>query len=190
VSIANHWWEFQKPDLEQMNDRVKYRFPKPMLVPMTDCAREARHEADKYFTERYNMDLEDEIRCAVYGRGLEHVNKWSLLMACSEDPYDLSIKGKHIEAALKFVRYQIKTVLSANEHYVYKNEDEKNVKRVIQVLKKLGGQGRKGDLLRGTGYSKRRLDEVLSTMEESGIVTTETAQTSGAGRPPVIVRMV
>ena len=189
TEVANFWWEFHKPDLEENGDKFKYKFPKPMLIQLTESAKDARHEADKYFTERYNMDLEDEVRCAVYGRGLEHVNKWSLLMACSEDPYCLKIDGHHIESALKFVRYQIKTVLSANEHYVYKNEDDKQSKRVAQAIKKMGGKCMKSELFNATGFSKKRLNEVLSTMEEAGTVVIEQAESNKPGRPPVVIKL-
>jgi hypothetical protein len=144
-------------------------------------------DADKYFTDRYNQNLEDDVRCAVYGRGLEHVNKWSLLMACSEDPYNLVVTEKHIEAALMFVRYQIKTVLEANDSYVYKNEDEKNTKRVRQVLRDNGGQCSRRDLMRKTRFSKKRMNDVLSTMEDSGDIELEVVPT--AGRPSTIIRI-
>lgn len=190
VDIAEHWWDFHKPEVIQDGDRFKYTFAPPMRVLLSESAKKRRGEIEEYFIERYNQDLEDEIRCAVYGRGLEHVNKWSLLMACSEDPYHLCVQEHHIESAFKFVRYQIKTVLSANETFVYKNQDEKEVKRVKQVLSKHNGTCAKRDLLRETGYNKRRLDGVLDTMAESGVVDIEVIETGKPGRNPVVVRLV
>jgi hypothetical protein len=187
LDVANHWWKLNAPECVPVDDRPKYVFPREQLVPVSPKGLEARMDADKYFTDRYNQNLEDDVRCAVYGRGLEHVNKWSLLMACSEDPYNLVVTEKHIEAALMFVRYQIKTVLEANDSYVYKNEDEKNTKRVRQVLRDNGGQCSRRDLMRKTRFSKKRMNDVLSTMEDSGDIELEVVPT--AGRPSTIIRI-
>jgi len=191
LDVAKHWWKFNEPDAEQDGDRFKWIFPRPHLVPVSVKGKEARADADSYFTERYNQNLEDDVKCAVYGRGLEHVNKWSLLMACSENPYDIVVTDKHIEAALMFVRYQIKTVLSANENYVYQSKEEKYVKRVKQVLEKNRKQCTRSTLLRSTGYSKRQMDDVLSTMLESGIVEmVEEERNNKSGKNPKIVRLI
>ena len=187
LDVARHWWKFQEPEAEQEGDRFKWIFPRPHAVPLSVKGKEARADADAYFTERYNLNLEDDVKCAVYGRGLEHVNKWSLLMACSENPYDIVVTEKHIEAALMFVRYQIKTVLTANENYVYKSEDDKNTKRIKQLLIEMGGQGSRQDLMRKSRFSKKKMNEVLSTMEDSGEIEVESVPTKG--RPATHIRI-
>ena len=187
---ASHWWNLHRPEAIQQGDRFQYIFPNPIHIPLSAKALEARREAEQYFVDRYNDNIEDETKASVYGRGLEHVNKWSLLTACSDNPYELCIKPEHIESAFKFVRYQIKTVLNANEHYVYKNEDDKQVKRVKQALQRSGGAMQKGELMRAVAYNKRKMEEVLNTMVESGLVETEVLESDKRGPKPMVVRLV
>ena len=65
----------------------------------------------------------------------------------------------------------------------------KQTKRVAQAIKKMGGKCMKSELFNATGFSKKRLNEVLSTMEEAGTVTVEQGESNGRGRPPVVVKL-
>lgn len=190
TDIASHWWNMNRPEAQQGADKVRYVFPEAVYVPLNKSAKDARREAEQYFVDRYNRFIEDENKSSIYGRGLEHLNKWALLMACSENPYELMVKPEHIEAAFKFVRYQIKTVLNANDNYVYKNADDKHNKRVRQIIQGKGGQCKKGDILRATGYSKKKLDDALATLQESGDIELEKIMTGERGRPSWVVKLV
>lgn len=158
---AAEWWYAYNPGGGNLSpDPVNY----PLTAEASDCLRGHISEIAKRRIE------EDEFAAALWSRVGERTAKLALLAACSRSGVEVNLED--VQWAKKLSNTMARRLLKQIDRYHVdaENEDEKTIRRVLQVIKDEPGITQRG-ITRKTQWIKggrRARNEVIQHLIDSG----------------------
>ncbi len=159
----------------------------PYTVPFDDAGNRAwcRLQADQLAAKR---EHEGGALSAVWNRYAEHSLKLALIAAISRNPVAPVIGELEMAWARALAEHSIATLARAVERYVADSQHEAMLKKVVEILRRHGGWIDGHALARKTQFlSRRDRNELISQLEESGMLEKSTEGTST--KPRKLIRL-
>lgn len=152
----------------------------PLIVPMSDEARARFHTLSDEITAELRAAAGTPFT-AILARIAENAAKLALVVAVGRDPAAPIITCADANWAIDFVRHFSRRTIEAVERHVADTETEANVKRIKEIIRRVGAKGvTKSELTRASQWLKARdRDDILLTLVESGDVETQMRETRG-----------
>ncbi len=122
---------------------------------------------------------EDDTRAALWSRTTGKTAKLALLLACSRETGSatITIQREDVDRAIKISNWLTRRMIWQAYRHVSRNEREGASKKILRML---STRMTKSELTRRTQWlDKRRRDEILSELIESGLVTLTDDDTGG-----------
>lgn len=160
--------------------------PTPYDVPETDDAKKARilisdEQQDWLRTKRGTNHT------AVVARFAENVNKVALILAISDCAAKPVMTADHFQWAATLVRHCITIMLREAEYNIGATENENNLNKVLNFLRKHEGKATKSDIAKGVrGPKGKDRDALLKDMVDNGMLVVEPFGTTKRGEIYVI----
>jgi hypothetical protein len=143
-----------------------------------------------------HLNAEHEIYRAATGRLMGHAYKMAMMFSLMDSevqkkitstsiyPQKIRIPEEHARTALKIVEEYLRPRILYVAELCESNKTRSGQDSIKKILKKNDSVATKAKLLKNTHIRSKMMDELLSTMEESGEVTIKIEQT---GTKPVMV---
>jgi hypothetical protein len=167
------WWLEHSHGPGDMADK----HPQPVIVP---ASKVAQNRLDAHLNGICRQRAtEDDTRAALWSRATGKTAKLALLLACSRETgrTGITIELEDVERAVKISNWLTRRMIYQAYRHVSHNQREGEVK---QVLRMLTTRLSRTELTRRTQWlDKRKRDEILQELIESGLVTCETEPTGG-----------
>lgn len=165
-TIKNHVLDViaTSPDLEKM-----------LGVDIVEKARkikftpEARAAWNKFRADMDELMIKnaDSGYSSVYNRAGEHAAKIALVVSCYELHSEISLQA--MQWAISFVENSINGLVDALRVNMSENQHEQHAKRILEIIRKLGGEATKSDITRRTKWCQKYVrDSILEDLVESG----------------------
>jgi hypothetical protein len=165
-TIKNHVREVIKisPDLEKLLgvDAIE----KAIKIKFTPDARQAW---DSFRIEMDNLMIKNAEGgfSSIYNRAGEHAAKIALVVSCYELHAEIGVQA--MQWAILFVKNAVSGLVDALHANMSENLHEQQAKRILEIIRKLGGEATKSDITRRTKWCQKHVrDSILDDLVESG----------------------
>ena len=186
IETARWWAEFCPGDgnLERFH-------PQPRIVEVDDDARvlltEARQASEAEYTAAEARG--DPVGTTVWGRVPEQIRKLALLYAVSESHESPQIGVAAVRWATEFILHQTRRMLFMAHNHVAENPFHADCLKLLRKLREAPGQQLAHSvLLKRMKIDAKTFQELITTLEQQGDVTTVSQST--AGRPQRVYQLV
>lgn len=157
-------WSNKNLPMNMMGDPVEF-----ITIPETDGASkriEALHGLIDDMSAKY-AEAGEYAAAAVYARIMERVFKLDMIYAVSANPLEPIITVDAVNWAFDIVEHVAKNLLHQAAAHVYQSESDREMKRVIQTIRKSGAISRR-DLMRKLHYTARQMNEIWQSIGTNG----------------------
>jgi hypothetical protein len=160
--------------------------PKPKVVPLDKSAIAA--DADLRIEHlSLKREYEGTPYSALVARYREHIRRIALVAAIASDPASPVCTAAHIEWATTLVRHCLETVLEQAQRFIADSEYEALSKRVLDVVRQIGGWVDGNTIARRCQFvARRQRADLIADLVESGAL--EAKQELTATRPRMLVK--
>ena len=185
VQIAQYWGS-----LSHGPGNVSFINPTPMVIEHTTGATQAIEQLRDQADAEYDAATSEANR-AIWTRAGENALRLALNYACSANHESPIVDTESAEWACKFTRHQIGRLLLMTDSHVAESPFEANCNRLMDALRKLGGEAPRWQLNRALrSWTPKDIREACDSLVAQGAI--ELAQTdAGAcqGRRGEVVRI-
>lgn len=159
----------------------------PYSIEASSLLIDVRHEVDSMYDRAVAQG--DAVAATVIGRVTEHVRKFALLYAVSENTYDPQISADAIRWARRLVTHQAHRMLFMASEHAAETPFEESVLKAIRKLREASNRTLSHSiLLKRMKMKAREFQELMDTLVERGEV--ESTETHGGGRCGLVYRLV
>lgn len=186
---SRHWLE-HKTHSGNLAGLSNHDSAHPQRVDATEEAAERlkKHAVDISIRRKH----EEPVEAAIWSRHAEKTNKLALLFACSRWGPDLpwpTINLGDADKAVKLNNYLTRRMLRRAGLYVSESPFETEQLKVLRVLKRRP-EWTQSEITRATRWLRvRDRNEILATLEQSGMIRLEEQENVGAGRKATIIKV-
>jgi hypothetical protein len=125
---------------------------------------------------------------SIYNRAGEHAAKIALIVSCYELHDEISLQA--MQWAIRFVKNAINGLVDALHANMSENLHEQQAKRILEIIRKLGGEATKSDITRRTKWCQKHIrDSILDDLVESGELLFLESDSIGTHKPTNIYRL-
>jgi hypothetical protein len=165
-------------------------------VDMVEKARKIRFSPDaRQAWDSFRIEMDAVMRknqengySSVYNRAGEHAAKIALVVSCYELHTEISIQA--MQWAIRFVKNAVNGLVDALHANMSENLHEQQAKRILEIIRKLGGEATKSDITRRTKWCQKHVrDSILDDLVESGELEFVAENSEGTHKPTSIFRI-
>ena len=142
--------------------------PQVQAIPETPearaLARELELEANKYYDDAYERHLDAEM--AIWGRAFEKAEKLAMLHALSRSVTAPLLTPEAYRWGWEVAKFSTKRLLFMADCYVYDSEFDKEVRKVVRLLRDHDGRMSHSRLIRACRLDKDTFRKVMDTLVE------------------------
>ena len=142
--------------------------PQVLTIPETPearaLARELELEANKYYDDAYERHLDAEM--AIWGRAFEKAEKLAMLYALSQSVTAPRLTPEAYRWGWDVAKFSTKRLLFMADCYVYDSEFDKEVRKVVRLLRDHNGRMSHSRLIRACRLDKDTFRKVMDTLVE------------------------
>ena len=134
---------------------------------------------------------EDENVAALWSRTSERTSKLALLLAASRQQNgDVRIAIQDVDAAIELSNWMTRRVLQHLNESLADNQSERDLLRVVQIIKDAGGTIERSQLTRKTQFLKNRdRKDILQTLLEGGAIESIGGEPGANGKIKIFFRL-
>jgi hypothetical protein len=177
IEIARWWKEYnpapphpvtgQKPNLDDEH-------PTPAIVPFTQDGYDLLDHFASHADEEYKAakDAGDRVSAILWTRAYENAMRLALVYACSRNYQSPSIDAEVAVWAAEFTGHLVRRMLFLAREHVAENPFHAECLKMIRKLRECGGQMARGEIIRQMHCKAFDLDQIVSTLEQQGDITT------------------
>ena len=149
------------------------------IVREVDLTPEAWEIFETWAHERYKEALVAPGKLQpMYGRIESHALKFALIFAVCENPEGREVKPKSVQAATACADFVLQSYRRLVLEELAFTFNDKRLKRVSDIIRGKGKASER-DIMRGTNYLKRDLDDLIRTLSVAGKIKKEEGPRGG-----------
>lgn len=155
--------------------------PNFVEITISQPAKAIQRAFDQEMVDQMNAHDEDGLD-GVFGRAAEMAQKVALICALSRDPQTEIVADVDMIWAVNYVRESYNQMLNAVANNISANQFDKDGKDILKVIEAEPDMRMTRTVIakKFRGHSSYKLDEILKTLIDAGLLTREM---SGKGRP-------
>lgn len=168
VKMVQTWFHYTPPPPSDLGNITRATGTFPQLVPMEPDAV-AAFKAFRSRCKQHKQDTRLSGLDPIWSRAVEHATKVALVVASGEMMGTPSITGTTAAWSIKLVEHLTGSLIQAVGHSVADNEHERDVLKVLGLIRRAGASGlSQRDLSRRTQWlTSRRRNEILTDLLHS-----------------------
>jgi len=182
IITAARWWGDFEP-----GGNLRREHPDPIVVPTTAAAGQVFDT----FAASVDAELRERrtVGSSLWARAEEKACRLALVYACSANREQPVIDADEARWACELSEYLTRRVLFLAGQWVSDGQFDARQKKVLRVIRDAGGQIGRRELSRRTQWlSQRERNEVISNLEEAGLIEARQVETSTRPRLVYAIR--
>lgn len=165
--------------------------PNIIVIPFSEGCKPILRDYNIYCLNVMNSLDKFELS-EMAGRTAEMAQRLALILALSDNPDTAQIEEKHLEQAIKWVKFNFDRIIKELKINISASDHEASKKEILKALREKGGLS-KSDMFKRPPFSKyarKNLDDLLSELEEAELIIKEIEQREGAGNRKTIWKAI
>lgn len=168
--------------------------PPPFIeIPETEEAsvrcQEIKNECDDKY-DGYFAIGEDAAK-ALWARAAEKIYKLAMLYGISANIYNPIITVEAVNWAYEVVNHLNRKMLYQASMYCYESSSDKDMKRILQAIRRKGGTASRRDVMRAVHMTSRQFEEMITTMRaDSGSGVIEVIPNASGKKKDEVYRVI